>query len=263
MKNTLTHSLWTERSRILDSSIMPPSFRRFILAGMLKLLKPLRLGLVRYVTPDASQRANGEDWPEYAHTMIGLKRMDNIQQCIENVIRDNIPGDVIETGIWRGGAVIFMCSVLKAYNVTDRTVWAADSFEGIPVADKQKYPADKGNLSHVRKVTAVSRDEVKENFQRYGLLDERIRFLPGWFKDTLPEAPIEKLALIRLDGDLYQSTMEALQNLYPKLSKGGYVIVDDYSWAPCRQAVDDYRSKADITDTIKQIDKQSAYWRRG
>ena len=262
LKKALTHTLWKEQTRLLDASTMPPSFKRFMVAGLSGLLKSFGVGLVRYVPSDADLRVGGEDWPEYAHTMIGMKRLDNVQQCIESIIRDNVPGDLIETGIWRGGAVIFMRGVLKAYNIKDRVVWAADSFEGIPVADEEKYPADSGNLSHVRNITAVSQEEVSENFKKYGLLDDQVRFIPGWFKDTLPDAPIEKLALMRLDGDLYQSTIEALENLYPKLSKGGYVIIDDYAWPACQQAVHDYRSRNNINDAINQIDKWGVYWRR-
>jgi predicted O-methyltransferase YrrM len=83
---------------------------------------------------------------------------------------------------------------------------------------------------------AVSREDVERNFAKYGLLDDRVVFLQGWFKDTLPSAPIGKIALLRLDGDMYESTMDALQNLYPKLSPGGYCIIDDF-FGPCRLAV--------------------------
>ena len=88
-------------------------------------------------------------------------------------------------------------------------------------------------------------EHVKENFQRYGLLDEQVRFVKGWFRDTLPHVPIERLAVLRLDGDLYESTIQALDGLYHKLSPGGFVIVDDYGNVPaCRQAVNDFRAHA-------------------
>ena len=109
----------------------------------------------------------------------------------------------------------------------------------------------------------VSADQVRDNFDRYGLLDERVRFLEGWFADTLSTAPIERLAILRLDGDLYESTMDAFTALYPKLSVGGYVLVDDYgAWEPCRKAVDDYRAAHNITDEITPIDWTGIHWRR-
>jgi hypothetical protein len=211
----------------------------------------------------AEARTDGKDWPAFAHTMVGLKRLNNLQQCCEDVIRRGVPGDLIETGVWRGGSTILMRAILKAHGVTDRRVWVADSFEGLPHPDEQKYPQDKGDTHHTHEALAVSLEQVKHNFERYGLLDEQVRFLKGWFKDTLPTAPIERLAVIRLDGDMYESTMDGLVNLYPKLSAGGYVIVDDYGYLPaCRQAVHDYRDTHGIHDEIHRVDWTGVYWQR-
>jgi O-methyltransferase len=262
MKKALTHSLWTEGTRSVDPSQMPRSAKRFAVTLLTGFLKKFRLGIVRQISSNPKLRALGEDWPEYAHTMIGMKRLNNIQECVETVIRENVPGDLIETGVWRGGAVIFMRAVLKAYGVEDRNVWAADSFCGLPRPDSDKYPADRDDICYQREFTAVSLEEVKANFEAYNLLDGQVRFLPGWFKDTLPDAPIERLALLRLDGDMYQSTLEGLTYLYPKLSEGGFVIVDDYAASPCRQAVEDFRNKNGITDPVVSIDNWSVYWRR-
>src|SRR6266849_3279724 len=170
-------------------------------------------------------RQEGREWPAAAQTMIGRKRLDNIQFCIENILGHRIPGDLIETGIWRGGAIIFMRSVLKVYGISDRIVWGADSFSGLPAPNPKKYPADAEMRLHEFAELSVALAEVKANFQKYGLLDETVRFLPGLFSQTLPTTPIKQLSLIRLDGDLYESTIVALENLYPKLSKGGYVII--------------------------------------
>ncbi len=211
---------------------------------------------------DATSRAQGGDWPAFAHTMIGLKRLDNIQSCMEKVLSESVPGDVIEAGVWRGGAAIFMRAVLAVYGVKDRRVWAADSFEGLPPPNPTKYPDDRGLAFNQYSYLAVSLEEVRENFRRYGLLDEQVRFLKGWFRDTLPTAPIERLAVVRIDGDLYESTMDALVNLYPKLSVGGYLIIDDYNdILACRQAVTDYRVSHAISIPIKPIDWTGIYWR--
>ena len=78
--------------------------------------------------------------------MIGLKRLDNLERCVVRVLTDGVPGELVETGVWRGGATIFMRGVLKAYGVKDRTVWAADSFEGLPRPDASRHPADRGDL---------------------------------------------------------------------------------------------------------------------
>ncbi len=202
--------------------------------------------------------------PSIAHTLVGLERLDNLRFCIEDVLKNEVPGDLIETGVWRGGATIFMRSILKAHGVEDRRVWVADSFEGFPPPDAEKYPQDEGDRSHTVNPNIIpSLDRVKDNFERYGLLDGQVRFLKGWFRDTLPEAPLEELAVVRLDGDMYESTMDALVNLYPKLSIGGYLIVDDYGCFPaCRQAVHDYRESHGIEEDIRSVDWTGVFWQR-
>lgn len=214
-------------------------------------------------TFDSSLRECGLDWPAQAQTMIGTKRMANLRALVETVIADNVPGDLIETGVWRGGACIFMRAILYAHNITDRCVWAADSFAGLPVANARQYPADADSNFHTYEQLAVSLEQVQENFRTYGLLDEHTKFLKGWFKDTLPTIPVERFALIRLDGDMYESTMDALTNLYPKLSHLGYVIVDDYRVvSECKKAVHDYCNEAGILPEIVEIDGVGVYWRK-
>ena len=211
--------------------------------------------------PDA--RAEGRDWPAEAHTMIGLKRLENIRFCMEDVIRRGVPGDFIETGVWRGGATILMRAILKAHDIADRRVWVADSFEGLPPPNAETYPADAGDPHHTYDELRVSLEAVRSNFAAFGLLDDQVRFLKGWFRDTLPAAPIEQLAVARLDGDMYESTMDAMTHLYPKLSPGGYLIVDDYGCIPaCRQAIEDYRRAHGIDEPIESIDWTGVFWRK-
>lgn len=208
-------------------------------------------------------REEGRDWPPGAETMIGLRRLDNLERCVRDVVERDVPGDLIETGVWRGGASIFMRAVLKVLGDTSRLVWVADSFQGLPRPNAEDFPADAGETSWRRAELAVGVEQVKANFAKYDLLDDQVRFLVGWFSDTLPTAPMERLALIRLDGDLYESTIVALRSLYPKLSPGGYVIVDDWGAVPaCKKAVTDFRLEAGIDDQINEIDWTGAYWQR-
>jgi hypothetical protein len=174
---------------------------------------------------------------------------------------DDIPGDFIEAGVWRGGACIFMKGIVEAYGDYERRIFVADSFAGLPAPNVDEYPADAGDLHHAFKQLAVSRLEVEENFRQYGLLDERIIFLEGWFKDTLPTAPIDRLAVLRLDGDMYESTIQALDALYHKVSQGGFVIIDDYHLTRCAQAVNDYRSRNNINSPVIPIDGLGVWWR--
>lgn len=207
-------------------------------------------------------RELGRDWPLQAHSMIGNRRMSNLRQITEFVIEKGIPGDLIETGVWRGGACIMMRAVLQAYGVNDRRVWAADSFCGLPEPNPE-ISADAGDKHHTFTELAVSLEKVKSNFSKYGLLDEQVQFLRGWFSETLPHAPMEKLAVLRLDGDMYESTMDVLKNLYDKVSEGGFIIVDDFGAVQgCQTAILEFRANRQITDPIHPIDGCGVFWRK-
>ncbi len=216
--------------------------------------------------PDASlqlsysheRRHEGRDWPVEAMTMVGVKRLDSLQSLMLSAIVDHgVPGDVVECGVWRGGASIFMRGVLVASGQSERCVWLYDSFQGLP------KPKDKDDidLSMFSDYLGVPLSQVRENFKQFGLLSERVKFVPGWFKDTLPTADVGQIALLRLDGDMYESTRDALENLYPKVSSGGYVVIDDYgAIAVCRAAVADFRKSVGISAPIVPIDWTGVYW---
>ncbi|HET9393802.1 MAG TPA: TylF/MycF/NovP-related O-methyltransferase [Candidatus Rubrimentiphilum sp.] len=208
-------------------------------------------------------RSEGRDWPSVAHTMAGVKRVNNLRKLAQRVIDEKVPGAFIETGVWRGGCCILMRGVLAANAIQDRKVYAADSFAGLPPPKPHAFPHDEGlDLTHFPQL-AVSLDQVKANFSRYGLLDDQVVFVEGLFQDTLPKLNAGPLALIRLDGDLYESTYVALEALYPKLSPGGFVIVDDYGAMPaCRAAVSDYRTLMGIEAPIQEVDWTGVWWQR-
>ncbi|MGH3643102.1 MAG: TylF/MycF/NovP-related O-methyltransferase [Mycobacterium sp.] len=222
------------------------------------------LVLVRKRPFDQHKRDLGLDWPADALTMIGMKRLTSLQQCVETVIADDVPGDLVECGVWRGGASILMRGVLAAYGDDTRSVWLADSFAGVPAPDAKNFSADKGDRLHLAApILAVSQKDVAANFQRYGLLDDKVRFLPGWFKDTLHDAPIQSISVLRLDGDLYESTIQALDGLYSRLSPGGFCIIDDYhAIDACRKAVTDFRTKNGVSAEIVEIDGTGVLWRK-
>jgi hypothetical protein len=179
---------------------------------------------------------------------IGLVRLRNVKDLAERVLAEGVPGDLIACGVGRGGAAILMKGVLSAHKVRDRRVWLAGSFAGLPPPHADLSPWDARWVRHT--------------FEAYGLLDDDVRFLPGWFADSLPSAPIRELALLRLDGDLHASTLDALTHLYPKLSVGGFVIVEDYCLDSCRQAVDDYRREMGIEAELNPIDWNGVWWRK-
>lgn len=197
----------------------------------------------------------------FSHSMIGKVRMDHLHRCMDIIRRENIPGDLMECGVWRGGACIFMQGYLRAHGMTDRRVFVADSFEGMPRPkdndgldlSKEKYPE-----------LAVSREDVERHFELYDLLGENVVFLAGWFKDTLLTAPVEQLALLRLDGDLYDSTMDSLVHQYDNVASGGIVIVDDFNnLSECRAAVRDFFSaRGETLPEYEEVDWTAVSWRK-
>lgn len=210
---------------------------------------------------DPLVRSIGRDWPKSAVTMIGVSRMRNIRHMVETVLNDGVPGDLLEAGVWRGGACIYMRGILEAYQDKNRHVWVADSFEGLPPPEPDKYPADAGDVHYTVDPLRVTLEDVQDNFRRFGLLDRRVKFLKGWFEDTLHAAPIEKLAVLRLDGDMYSSTIQTLEALYHKVAPGGAIIVDDYILPGCREAVDYFRRQHSISAPLVEVDGAAVYWR--
>ncbi len=223
----------------------------------------LKSVLLDKIHNDAPARADGTDWPAHGFSMVGQARMDNLQACVEAAIERNIPGDFLEAGVWRGGSTILMRALLKTNGIGDRTVWVADSFEGLP-KPKDEWPQDAGDEHHLHPALAVSLEQVRANFQRFGLLDEQVRFVKGWFHETLPLAPVGRLAVLRLDGDMYESTYVTLTALYDKVSDGGFVIVDDYGYIDsCKQAVHDFLNSRQLHPDIKTVDWTGVYWVKG
>ncbi len=202
------------------------------------------------------------NYSEFAHTMIGRARLDHLQWCVEQVLQEGISGDLMEAGVWRGGACILMKGVLACHGDTKRKVWVADSFQGVPAPSAAQ---DAGyDMSATRlPVLAVSAEAVRALFARYRLLDERVRFIEGWFDQSLAQADPPALSLLRIDADLYQSTWDVLHALYARVAPGGFVIVDDYRiLPPCREAVDQFRSLYRISDPIEIIDGHAIFWRK-
>jgi O-methyltransferase len=208
-------------------------------------------------------RFAGRDWPAVAHTMIGVRRLENVRELVQRVIDESIPGDLAEAGVWRGGCCILMRAVLAANAIKDRKVYAIDSFAGLPPPKPDLFPRDKDLNLHLYPELAVSLEQVKDNFARYGLLDEQVVFVKGLFQDTLPSLDAGPFALIRLDGDLYESTYVALEALYPKLSPGGFIILDDYKLIPSvKAAVLDYRTRMGVESPLHDIDWNAVWWQK-
>ena len=210
-------------------------------------------------------RAGGRDWPLNALTMVGLRRLDDLQRCVESVVADGVEGDLVEAGAWRGGSSILMRATLDSLGAHDRSVWVADSFQGFPAPETGGDPADvelEQQMNSALDYLSAPLDTVKEHFARFGC-SEGVRFVPGFFEDTMPRLHDGHWAVIRLDGDSYKATRLTLDALYPNLAVGGYVVLDDYCFLPASQrAVDDFRAERGITEPIERIDWNGARWRR-
>ena len=154
-----------------------------------------------------------------------------------------------------------MSGLIKSY-LQKRKVFVCDSFNGLPKPDVEKYPDDSGDQHWTYKDLNVSIEEVYNNFKSYDLLTDNVVFVEGWFDQTLPLLKGEVFSIIRLDGDMYGSTWAALENLYPKLSIGGYLIVDDWLLEGANKSVLDYRKMYNIDDELEFINDHSVFWRK-
>ena len=224
-----------------------------------------RPGLYRKEVIDRRARTLGRDWPHEAETMVGTHRLTHLAACVADLVNEDVPGDLVEAGAWRGGSCILMRGALKVLGEDARRVWVADSFNGFPPEDFTL--ATDGNpvetTSFQFPLISVGMDTVVRNFQRYRLYDQQVRLVPGWFHESLPELPVTSIALLRLDGDLFDSTIAPLEALYPRVEKGGFCIIDDYGDVrECREAVDRFRANHHISEPIEWIDTDAVFWRK-
>lgn len=219
--------------------------------------------IVKQLPGDAERRRRGGDWPARALTMIGLQRLDHLESCIAQLVAEAVPGDVFQCGVWRGGAGIFLRAVMDEFGWQDRRLWLADSFAGFPLPDTLAHPEDRDSHLHAHPILRVPLSEVQANFRKYDLNHAAVEFVAGWFEKTLPQTTCGPLALLHIDADLYASTELALRHLYPRLSTGGIVIVDDYNAFPyCKAAVDDYREANGILEPIQRVDEEAVCWQK-
>lgn len=206
---------------------------------------------------------DGSSWPPgKALTMVGMRRLNNIYMIIRRIIENNINGDIIEAGCWRGGAMMFARTILNAYNQKNRKVYMSDSFSGIPPMTDSKYEKDKA----AHKLDILNKNPVEDVYKMLKILnlESSTIVVKGFFNETLDKIPARSFSLIRLDGDTYISTMQAITSLYPKLSIGGYIIIDDYlDWVGCKDAISDYRKKHKIEEEIIEVFHEKGEIKRG
>lgn len=222
------------------------------------------LAVVRHDEVSAEDRVEGRGWPATAETMMGLRRMEFLERCLVDVVTSGVPGDFFEAGCWRGGGVVFMLGVLKALGDGSRRVWAADSFQGYPAPTTESHAVDR-HLFDRRDYFAVRREDVEATVRRYDLADPRLVFLEGWFGESIPRAPIEALSFLRIDVDGYEGVRDALTLLYPKLSPGGYVLIEDVRQPGAKRAMDELLAATGEAASVRPVPQKhpcAVYWRK-
>ncbi len=198
-----------------------------------------------------------------ALTMCGDKSIEQLVGALKSIEEEQIPGDYIEAGVWRGGLPIIMRAFLQSIGNQSRKVWLADSFQGLPNESQDENDRAAHVLLEPIFHLSTSRKQVEDSLDFFGLLDEQVKILEGWFSETLKYLPEVSFSLVRLDGDYYESTRDALDALYPKLSPGGFLIVDDYNLPlGCKRAVDEYRVQYGLVQPLIPINSQAVYWRK-
>lgn len=202
------------------------------------------------------KRGIGEDWPKVGHTMIGHARIQQLKDALEEVILNGIPGDVCELGVWRGGAMIYAKGWLNANGVIDRKVILFDAFAPI-----KSY----GRNDKVDFLT-VTLPEVQHNFDKYGLADDKVVYVKGFFKDSLPtfldQFPETQIAILRIDANYYDSYEDAMMHLYPKVPIGGIIIFDEVRFTAVMWWFVTFRQTHGLPEELIHIDHYSAWFRK-
>jgi hypothetical protein len=196
------------------------------------------------------------------YSLANEPEIDFIHSAIKDIYESNIPGDIVEAGVWRGGMGIWMNYLVHEYSPYPRKIWLFDSYDGFP---EPKHPKDR----YVHPVTKIlygsnaSVDQVKNNFEMFGLLTQNLCFVKGEFEKSVSYVDIDEISILHLDCDYYDPTLLLLEKYYHRISKNGYVIVNRYyyEYVNIKTAIDEFRNKYQIQSPIQKIGSIYAYWR--
>ena len=195
------------------------------------------------------------------YSMCGPNEIQQSRELVEDVIKKNVPGCIIEMGVWRGGMAMWMQAILKEYH-SYRDIYLFDAFGKFP---ESSNPKDKYIHSVVSMLFSdnPSVEIVIKNFKQLNLWDDNIKFIVGDIMKTVPKTNLNNIAILRCDCDYYDCTKIILEKYYWKINKGGYIIIDDYNnpHVACREAVDNFRKRYSITNRIVDTHGGSVYWK--
>lgn len=208
------------------------------------------------------------------YSMCSEKEVDQLYLVLLNVISNKIEGDIVETGVWRGGMVFFVQAMLAHFGEKKRQVWGFDAFDKFPKPeispfnDSQEINEKDSTIHALTQIMYSHPPKLKDvefNFKKLGLFDSNVHLVKGLFSKTIPENidAIQKISVLRIDNDYYDSVYYILESLYFKIQPGGYVILDDYNnpVIGCKDAVIDFRLKHGIVNEIIDTYGGSIYWK--
>ncbi len=195
--------------------------------------------------------------------MVKSKNLVNLYSLIERVNAMNLDGDIVECGVWNGGSAAFMAFADNhGKNGRNRAIWLFDSFAGLPRPGTNDGAAE--NQHYFEGLNKGSTQQVKKAFAKLGVSLDRVRIQPGWFSSTLKRAAIERIVVLHIDADWYDSVMSVLDAYYHKVIPGGFVVLDDYGyWDGCTRALNDFMAQHNLEGiTLKQADSTGAYFQK-
>jgi len=222
------------------------------------------------ITPDLDPEFIGIYERCRGATMTTVERMFGLYKAVRYVVEADIPGALAECGVWKGGSVMLMAETLRLLGCTDRPLYLFDTFDGLPLPGDLDVSFDGDAALDLMLRTpkdapdsiwcVAAEEEVRRNLLRTGHPESMIHFVPGRFvpgrvEETIPDQAPERLALLRLDTDWYDSTKHELEHLYPRLSPGGVLIIDDYGhWLGARKAVDEFLGRLPEKVLLNRLD---------
>ncbi len=198
-------------------------------------------------------------------SLTGIARLASLIKAVKHVEKYNVSGSIVECGVYKGGSVMAALETLKNLKSTSRELYLYDTYEGMTAPSMvdttfegksaEKAFEEKNEFwDHIACYSSLQ--EVKDNIETCDYPMEKIHFIQGKVEDTIPIISIpDKIAILRLDTDFYESTRHELEHLFPRLEKGGILIIDDYGhWQGCKKAVDEYIEKNNIQIFLNRID---------
>lgn len=227
-----------------------------------------------YVDKPSDDFVKGHSWPVHALSMGGPAALQNVADLLLDVQKADVPGDFVETGVWRGASGILVAKLLEAMGDTSRKVWNLDSYEWLPPPQWSQDKNDQHSgfdeqYANLKEMADI--EGVKKTYKRWGIdvdgPNSRVNFVKGWFENTVPEVAktIGSISILRMDGDMYKSTWEVFIGLYEKVSVGGWVIIDDWDLPGCRSAVVEFRTCIRTLSPLYEFTSAGhlkAYWQK-